>query len=333
MSTKSRQPRKRKNPDPGEGKGKIPPEKMQLIRNIIVAVIAVVVIFLLIVAIRAVMNRNSDSSSDSSSTESESIPENSYDEENFVSESDGTVSYEDESYYSVMGIDVSSHQGDIDWEALAQEGIEFAILRIGYRGYTEGGLYEDEAFFTNLEGAQENGIQVGAYFYSQAISAEEAEEEAEFVLDILDGTELDFPVFYDWEMQTDEGSRTLDIDESILTDCALEFCQEIEEEGYDAGIYFYSSLALDSYTLTELLDYEFWLSQPGETPDFDYVFTFWQYSITGSLEGISTDVDLDMMLVSVEDVEGTDEDEENGGETEEDTEENEIDNEETAEED
>ena len=264
-------------------------------------VLAVLLLFLAICVIRAVLRRTSSAGSSAAIVSSgETVPENDYDSESFETDSDGIVTYEDESYYSVLGIDVSSHQGDIDWEAIAQEGVSFVILRIGYRGYTAGGLNADEAFSENLTGAQENGILVGAYFYSQAVSAEEALEEAEYTLSLLDGAALDLPVFYDWEMQTADGSRTLDVDESILTDCAAAFCQAIEAGGYDAGVYFYSSLALDTYDLTQLLSYDFWLSQPGETPDFDYVFTYWQYSYTGSLDGIDGDVDLDMMLVSAE---------------------------------
>ncbi len=228
----------------------------------------------------------------------QTIPENTYDEEGFTTDSDGTVTYEDEYYYSVQGIDISSHQGDIDWTALAEEELGFAILRIGYRGYTAGALNADTAFEANYSGAKSIGLQVGVYFYSQAITVEEAKEEAEYVLELLKGLELDLPVFYDWEKQTASGSRTLDSDVSILTECALAFCQTIENGGFSAGIYFYSSLALDTYDLSYLTDYTFWLSQPGEVPDFDYDFAFWQYSYTGSLEGISAKVDLNMMLVS-----------------------------------
>ncbi len=277
-------------------------------RRVLLPVLLLLGLLLVIWGIRSLVTSGGRSASQTTGTSSasvkaiqEDVPENSYDSENFVSESDGTVSYEDESYYSVQGIDVSSHQGEIDWAALAEEGVEFAILRIGYRGYTAGGLNADEQFAANLSAAQKNGIQVGAYFYSQALSAEEAREEADYVLELLDGVTLELPVFFDWEKQTAEGSRTGNADVSILTDCALAFCQTIETGGYEAGIYFYSSLALDTYDLSVLTDYVFWLSQPGETPDFDYVFTFWQYSYTGTLDGISSDVDLDMMLVSVED--------------------------------
>ena len=263
--------------------------------------LVLLILFLAACVIRTVLGHTSSAGSSALIVSSgETVPENDYDSESFETDADGIVTYEDESYYSVLGIDVSSHQGDIDWEAIAQEGVSFVILRIGYRGYTAGGLNADDAFSANLAGAQENGIQVGVYFYSQAVNAEEALEEAEYTLSLLDGVTLDLPVFYDWEMQTADGSRTLDVDESILTDCAVAFCQVIEDGGYDAGVYFYSSLALDTYDLTQLLSYDFWLSQPGETPDFDYVFTYWQYSYTGSLDGIDGDVDLDLMLVSAE---------------------------------
>ncbi len=230
----------------------------------------------------------------------EKVPENSYDSESFTTETDGTVTYTDTEYCSVHGIDVSSHQGEIDWTAVAEDGVEFAILRIGYRGYTAGSLNPDEKFEYNLTEAHANGIEVGVYFYSQAITVEEAKEEAEYVLSLLDGAELELAVFYDWEKQLSNGSRTVDCDVSILTDCALAFCQTIEEGGYDAGIYFYTSLALDTYDLTLLTEYTFWLSQPGEVPDFDHHFALWQYSYTGEVSGISTVVDLNILLVECE---------------------------------
>lgn len=266
---------------------------------ILIVVIAIIAGGLVLLSVWRDLSHSGSGTTTSSGSviQREDVPQNSYTTENFVSETDGTVSYQDEAYVSIHGIDVSSHQGNIDWAALAQEDVEFAILRIGYRGYTAGGLNADEKFVENLSGAQQNGIQAGAYFYSQALSAEEAREEAEYVLELLNDAQLDLPVFFDWERHTAEDSRTNSTDSTILTDCALAFCQTIEAGGYQAGIYFYSSLALDIYDLGQLTGYTFWLSQPGEIPKFDYTFAMWQYSYEGSLSGIDGNVDLNLMFI------------------------------------
>ena len=129
------------------------------------------------------------------------IPGNSYDADEFYLE-DGFLRYGEDSR---VGIDVSSHQGEIDWEAVATSGVEFAIIRAGYRGYSEGELFVDPFFFENIEGALENGLDVGVYFFSQALNTEEALEEAEFLLEAVEGYELALPVVFDWERISYDG--------------------------------------------------------------------------------------------------------------------------------
>ncbi|MBQ8935446.1 MAG: lysozyme, partial [Oscillospiraceae bacterium] len=126
-------------------------------------------------------------------------------EEHFTSDDTGTITYSGSALY---GVDVSAHQGEIDWSAVAGDGIDFAILRIGSRGYSAGAIREDACFEQNYTGARENGLLVGTYFFSQAVSVEEAVEEAEQVLFWLDGRALDGPVVYDWETIEDDIART-----------------------------------------------------------------------------------------------------------------------------
>ncbi len=195
---------------------------------------------------------------------------------------------------ALTGIDVSSHQGEIDWAAVAGDGISFAMLRIGYRGYTQGGINQDECFESNLAGATENGLSVGAYFFSQAISAEEAEEEADFVLSVLDGRSLELPVVFDWEEITQEEARTDGLDTDTLTACALAFCQRIQEAGYACAIYCNGSVGYLRYDISQLQGLDVWYAEYGDWPSFAYAFDLWQYSKTGAVEGISGSVDLDL---------------------------------------
>lgn len=219
------------------------------------------------------------------------VEKNRYDEDLFHTEKG--LRYYDSPTASV-GIDVSSHQGDIDWVALRESGVDFAILRVGYRGYTDGGIFADSTFVTNLQKAKEAGVQIGVYFFSQAISAEEAREEAEFVLESLQGISLDLPVYFDWEFVEDESARTNDASSETVTNCATVFCQMVEKAGYKAGVYFNQSLGYFTLNLEQLKDYDFWLAEYRETPDFYYHFHMWQYSDSGSLSGITGKVDLNI---------------------------------------
>lgn len=201
---------------------------------------------------------------------------------------------------TLRGIDVSSHQGEIDWEAVKAAGVEFVMLRLGYRGYTEGGLYEDERFRANAEAAARAGLRLGAYFFSQATGPEEAREEAAFVLDLLDALPagaLTLPVAFDWERIDSEPARTDAMDGETLTDCALAFCGALSEAGYTPAVYAYRYLAYFMYDLGRLAGLTLWIGAPGAHPDFYYRHALWQYSETGSVPGIEGPVDLDMLFL------------------------------------
>ncbi len=159
---------------------------------------------------------------------------NSYDTAKFKNES-GLVTYEDEN--ASLGIDVSSYQETIDWEQVKASGIEFAMIRAGYRGATRGNLKEDKNFQANYEGAKAAGLKVGVYFFSQAVSIAEAEEEAGYVLQLLQNKELDFPVVFDWEvaevMENDVNiARTKAMSGEEVTSFAQAFCKKIDKAGY-----------------------------------------------------------------------------------------------------
>ncbi len=231
----------------------------------------------------------------------EGVAVNTYDPQGFQTGPDGRVSYTSGDIQARQGIDVSFYQGEIDWQAAAADGVEFAILRLGYRGYTQGGLNLDPRFEENLQGASEAGVLVGVYFFSQALTEEEAREEARFVLDTLAGRPLDYPVFFDWEFIThDSQARTHSMDGETLTRCAAAFCQEIEQGGYTPAIYFNRDMGYLFFDLSQLDQYPFWLADYDSVPDFYYHFHAWQYTHTGQVSGIQGNVDwnLDFSLVN-----------------------------------
>lgn len=201
------------------------------------------------------------------------------------------------------GIDVSEHQGTVDWGAAA-DGVDFAVIRVGYRGYGEAGtLCRDAYYQENLSGAAENGVPMGAYFFSQAVNVGEAEEEAEFLLELLApwGPEaFDLPVFFDWEDISHDTARTDGLDGGTITDCAAAFCEKIRAAGYTPGIYAYRYLGYYSYDLLRLNDYVLWIGAVNSYPDFYYAHEFWQYSTAGQVDGISGNVDLDMRFLAKE---------------------------------
>lgn len=230
---------------------------------------------------------------------------NPYGSEDFLRDESGNyVNYIGTEATALQGVDVSFYQGEIDWNAVREAGISFAILRAGYRGWgEEGSLNPDETFAANLAGAKAAGLEVGVYFFSQAMDVQEAREEAAYVLELLGGTELELPVYFDWEhIATDEEARTHAVDTAMLTEISLAFCETVEAGGYEGGVYFYRSLGYWAYDLAALQDYDLWLAAVGDAPEFYYRFDMWQYSYTGQVPGIPADVDLNLRFVEPEPV-------------------------------
>lgn len=227
----------------------------------------------------------------------EGLPRNRYEPGKFF-EQDGIRYYESDTCEGVPGIDVSSHQGEIDWQQVKEAGIEFAIIRLGYRGYVTGELALDEFFVRNIEGAQAAGIDVGVYFFSQALTEEEAVEEADFVLKELEPYHITYPVIFDWEEVSSTSARTNEMNMLLLTACAKAFCERVEEAGLRGGIYFNQAYGYQQFNLLSLKDHIFWLAQYEETPTFVYDFQMWQYTNEGTVSGISTNVDLNICFWS-----------------------------------
>ncbi len=227
----------------------------------------------------------------------EDVPKNTLVKEDFVADPEGEPSYVGGEYRTSRGIDVSAYQGDIDWQAVYDDGVRFAIIRAGGRYYGSGELYSDDKFIENVERAQAAGLQTGVYFFSQAISAEEAREEARYVLELIGSRQLQLPVFFDWEQVEDTNVRTEGLSGETLTDCAVAFCEEIKSAGYDAGVYVYNATGYYGYDLSRLTDYMFWCASVGNYPYFYYAHTVWQYSFSGSVAGIGGECDMNMMFI------------------------------------
>lgn len=222
------------------------------------------------------------------------LPTNPYGPEDFRVEENGYITCL--TGEARQGIDVSEWQGDIDWQQVKDGGIEFAIIRLGYRRSETGELSTDEKALANLQGAAEAGIPTGAYFFSQAVTTQEALEEAEYALSLLEGYTLTYPLIYDWE-HLGEDARTADVDARTLTDCIKTFCGRVEEAGFQSMIYFNPHFHENEVLyLEELTDYHFWLAMYDTQMDYPYQIDMWQYSCTGSVPGITGDVDLNLYL-------------------------------------
>lgn len=229
------------------------------------------------------------------------VEASSFKQGDFTYTEDGEPVYVGDEFTTRRGIDVSFYQQEIDWEAVAADGIEFAMIRCGYRGYTAGALNEDERFRENVEGALAAGLEVGVYFFSQAISAQEGREEAEYVLELIKGYDITLPIAYDWErIDNEPEARTNELDAETLTQCAVAFCQTIEAAGYEPCMYFYRHTGYYGFDLTKLSDYMFWLGTPGDFPDFYYAHAIWQYSFEGGVDGIAGNTDMNLLFEPVE---------------------------------
>lgn len=193
---------------------------------------------------------------------------------------------------TARGIDVSKFQGTIDWNAVKADGITFAIIRCGYRGYGTGALVEDSTYRQNIQGAINAGLKVGVYFYSQAINEAEAVEEASMVLSLVSGYSLPLGVYYDTESVA--GGRANAISAAQRTACAVAFCETIRNAGYKAGVYSYASWFYNALNFANISKYNIWIAQYRDTLSFNYKYNIWQYTGSGRVSGISTAVDMNI---------------------------------------
>ena len=229
----------------------------------------------------------------------ENVPRNTYDFSKLhTDEQTGFKTYEDEEngVTSRIGIDVSEFQGeDIDWKQVRESGIEFVIIRLGYRAYGETGeLVLDDMFDRNMQGALDAGLDVGVYFFSQAITPGEAVEEAEFVLEHVRGYEIDGPIVYDTEEIKGDTARTDNNTRQEFTNYCKVFCDTIEQAGYDPMIYANMKWMAFTLDMEQLADYDFWYADYHDVPQCPYDYEIWRYSETGAVPGINANVDLNV---------------------------------------
>ena len=213
-----------------------------------------------------------------------------------IDDKTGYYSYEDDKYESVAGVDLSVYQGDVDFSKVKNAGFDYCMLRVGYRTYGGGVVTADANFETYVSDALKNDLDVGVYFFTSAISTAEAKEEAQFVLDAIKPYNITYPVVVDVEEIVSGTSRQESLSVEELTEIVKTFCETIEDAGYDVMIYSNLKGFIANVNLEELEDYDKWFANYDTTPYYPYKFTMWQYSQSGSVDGIDGDVDLDIYL-------------------------------------
>lgn len=192
-----------------------------------------------------------------------------------------------------LGIDVSKWQKEIDWEKVKADGIDFAIIRCGYRGSASGCLVEDPYFEQNIKGATAAGIKVGVYFFTQAISAVEAVEEASMVVSLIRDYELDYPVFIDTESAGGNG-RADALDKETRTEICEAFCATVRNAGYQSGVYASRNWYNKMVDVDHLERFVIWLAEYRKVPLYEGYYHMWQYTSKGKVDGIEGNVDLNI---------------------------------------
>ena len=195
---------------------------------------------------------------------------------------------------ALVGIDVSAYQGSIDWQKVKADGIDFAMVRAGSRGYESGTLFADDCFVDNIKGANEAGVPVGVYFYSQAATVGEAVEEAKFIIESIAELDVSWPVVFDMEEVNTPSARTYALTAAQKTDITLAFCDTITQAGYMPMIYGNMRWFAENVELTRLVGIAKWFAQYFSRPYFPYEYGMWQYSASGSVDGISGSVDMNI---------------------------------------
>lgn len=216
-------------------------------------------------------------------------------DENFIKTEDGLMQYaENGTVTSHAGIDVSKYQGDIDWTAVREDGIEYAFIRLGIRGYESGKIVLDEFYDDNMKGANSAGVKAGVYFFTQAVNVEEAKEEAEFVIQNLADYDVACPVVFDVERIAGGKGRADQISKEERTAVTIAFCEAVKAAGYTPMIYGNVVCFTQLLDMTQLNDYEKWYAFYDDYMYMPYDVSCWQYTEKGQVNGISNNVDLNI---------------------------------------
>lgn len=226
------------------------------------------------------------------------VAQNFYDQDAFFYDDRDRLCYDDGEYTSACVIDVSAYQKEIDWQQVAADGVTMAMIRVGYRGYESGSLHMDAYFRQNIEGAMKAGLKVGIYFFSQAVSVDEAIEEARFVINAIKGYAVDGPVAFDLEKVSNDTAQRIDgLSRTEKTEITAAFCQVIERKGYTPMIYGNATWFTEAVELGHLTAYPLWLAHYADETAFPDEFALWQYTNKGRVAGITGNVDLNLWFL------------------------------------
>ncbi len=215
------------------------------------------------------------------------LTKHSYDFTNLVSQSNIMKYYENGKKVSFFGVDISKYQDYIDFPALKSAGADYVMIRVGARGYSSGQITLDENFHENVQRALDAGLDVGVYFYSQAINEAEALEEANFVMENIKDYEITYPVAFYMEEVSNDTARIDELTKNERTTMARTFLNTVKDAGYIPMVYGTKEWLIKDVDLSKLSDYDIWLAQNGDLPDYPYRFSMWQYSNTGDIKGVS----------------------------------------------
>ena len=230
----------------------------------------------------------------------EDVERHTYAQEKFVKDGNGEYTYlENGQNVTIKGVDVSKYQETIDWKKVAADGVEFAMIRLGFRGMGANGTCELDPYFKqNVEAAQAAGVEVGVYFFTQATTVEEAKEEAKFVIDNLKSYNITWPVVYDTEAITSyKAARANSLSRESRTACAKAFLEDVKAAGYTPMLYANTRWSVLKLDLAELSEFDFWYAYYGDEIYYPYKFSMWQYTSSGSVDGIRGKADMNISFV------------------------------------
>lgn len=225
------------------------------------------------------------------------LPKHEYDYTKLVCQSDIMKYYVDGKQVSYVGVDISKYQDYVDFVKLKKEGIDFVMIRAGARGYGTGQITMDEYFLDNMKRASDAGLEIGLYFFSQAITKEEAIEEANAVLQNIGEYKITYPIAIDMEFIPNDTARIENLSREEKTKITKAFLETIEDAGYLPMIYGNKEWLIKRIDLSKLTDYDVWLSQPGDLPDYPYKFTMWQYTNEAVVDGIAGYANLNISFI------------------------------------
>lgn len=229
------------------------------------------------------------------------VPISSYKPDDFL-ERNGVITYEGGDSY--LGINVNYKMGEIDWNQVAASGVDYAMIRVGFRGKDNGRISLDKNFETNIKGALEAGLPVGVYFFSKAVTDAEAEEEATFLLEQIKGYNITYPVAFYWKYGTkddgskDEEDRSIRCNGQQVMGFINTFCKKVKAAGFTASYYCDKSMGYESLDLEALRDYDMWYAEYRAVPSFFYNYQMWQYTTEGTIPGIEKQVPITLALKS-----------------------------------